>query len=144
MSVKLPLHIYSIDKDYIVFDTPEGEEGYNLINWLERCKPSCVAEFWKIRKRRSTGDKSANHHFYGHLMQICREIGCASPSEIEQVKTYIKEVAHNMFGYPRKEIKPGVYIYQSEADNDTLQESWLIESAHWVAADLGIILVETE
>ena len=143
MGVIIPLEKIRADRDFITFRTPDGPEGLQVINFINnKCGPSVLCDFKKIRKPRSTGEGSQSHHLNGHITQICRELGMWSPSEFEQVKTEVKRIAHIAFGYPGKEIKPGVWIFKSEADCDTLECSWLIEAVHLLAGELNISLIE--
>lgn len=96
------------------------------------------------RKPRTTGDKSQNHHLNGHIQQISLSTG----QPFEDVKKYVKSRAIDM-GYPML-YRDGVLVLDlwdnpigiSEADASTEECSLLIESAHMVAAELGVILEE--
>lgn len=89
------------------------------------------------RKKRSTGDKSQNHHLNGHIMQICAETG----NDYESVKYAVKMTAIEQYGYPYETIA-GHIVPKGERDTDTAECAMLIEAAHYIAADLGIILRE--
>ena len=89
------------------------------------------------RRLRSTGAHSQNHHLNGHIMQICAETG----NDYDTVKMAVKMIACESFGYPYTEFK-GVIVPQSEAKASTEECACLIEAAHLLAADLGIILKE--
>ena len=91
-----------------------------------------TAEIW--RKKRSTGPWSQNHHFFGHCQQISESTGQDMPT----VKAMAKIQAVDM-GYPFITYKDRI-IPQSEADCSTVESTLLIEAAHMIAADLGIIL----
>ena len=99
-----------------------------------------------MRKKRSTGPWSQNHHLNGHCMQISQETG----QNFEDVKLYVKRAAIAR-GLPLKLQPNGEIVYSivdgqpvpiSETDMDTLQCGWCIEEAHILAAELGITLVE--
>lgn len=81
---------------------------------------------------------SQNHHLHGHIAQIAEETG-NSP---EAVKVAVKFDAVGM-GYPYKTIG-GKIVPQSESECSTEECAILIEAAHVLAADLGIILREAE
>lgn len=97
-----------------------------------------------IKRRRSTGEKSQNHHLNGHIQTICEETG----NEFEDVKKHVKQMAINM-GYPMK-MKGGDVVLDmwgspigvSEAESTVEQCAMLIECVHMLAAELGIILSE--
>lgn len=97
-------------------------------------------------KPRSIGPYSQNHHFNGHVQQICSETG----NEFDDVKLYIKRAA--MKRGLRYKTKPnGDIVYSlidldpmpiSESDMTVEECGWCIEEAHILAAELGIILHE--
>lgn len=70
-------------------------------------------------------------------MQICAETG----NDYETVKAKVKMIACESFGYPYTEFQ-GVIVPQSEAKASVEECAYLIEAAHLLAADLGIILKE--
>ena len=89
------------------------------------------------KRPRTTGDGSQNHHLNGHIMQICAETG----NDYETVKAAVKMIACECFGYPYTEFR-GVIIPRGEAKSSVEECACLIEAAHLLAADLGIILKE--
>ena len=89
------------------------------------------------KKPRTTGPQSQNHHLNGHIMQICNETG----NSYEVVKYCVKMIAVEQLGYPSQTIA-GHIIPQPEADASTDECALLIEAAHILAADIGIILQE--
>jgi len=100
-------------------------------------------EYFRIRiatprKARSTGKDSQNHHLNGHCQQIAVETG----NSFDTVKLSVKEIAIDN-GYPFEMFREKKYA-QSEAESDTVECGLLIEAAHWLAADLGIRLIEEE
>jgi hypothetical protein len=105
-------------------------------------------EMFTPRRPRSTGEKSQNHHFNGHIQQICNETG----NDFGQIKLYVKRVAMGM-GYPPMVNDKGELVYslvdgevlpQSEADSSVEECALLIEAAHIVASEAGVILIEDE
>ena len=90
------------------------------------------------KRPRTTGKDSQSAHFHGHCQQISRETG----QPFDDVKMAVKMLAVSM-GYPATEIH-GQTIPQSEAAASTDEEAILIEAAHVLAADLEIILIESE
>ena len=89
------------------------------------------------KRPRTTGEASQNHHLNGHIMQICNETG----NDYESVKNAVKMIAVEDMGYPYNTIG-GHIIPQRERDCSTDECAKLIEAAHLLAADLGIILQE--
>lgn len=89
------------------------------------------------KRPRTTGEDSQNHHLNGHIMQICNETG----NDYESVKNAVKMIAVENMGYPYNTIG-GHIIPQRERDCSTDECAKLIEAAHLLAADLGIILQE--
>ena len=89
------------------------------------------------RRPRTTGKNGQCNHVHGHIQQIARE----TDNDFEVVKYCVKMIAVEKFGYPSKKVD-GHVIPQPEHLASTEEESWLIEAAHILAADLGIILQE--
>ncbi len=96
------------------------------------------------KKLRSTGDGSQSHHLNGHIQQIARETG----QPFEDIKKYVKQQAISM-GYPIKEQfgNPVLDMWGnltgiSEADCSVSDCALLIDQAHLLAAELGIVLKE--
>ena len=98
-----------------------------------------------VHRTRSTGERSQNHHINGHCQQIATETG--NPFDV--VKAEIKCRAVDM-GYPmlerNGEVRLDLYgrpMGISEADSTVEECALLIEAAHMLAAELGIVLEET-
>ena len=89
------------------------------------------------KRPRTTGDGSQNHHLNGHIMQICAETG----NDYEAVKNAVKMLAVEQMGYPYTDFH-GVITPKSESESSTDECAKLIEAAHLLAADLGIVLKE--
>lgn len=89
-----------------------------------------------MQRPRSTGPLSQNHHFNGHVQAICKETG----NDFATVKDWIKREAVGQ-GYPVDSFK-GADIPRSEARATVEECGILIEVAHRLAAELGIILEE--
>ena len=89
------------------------------------------------KRPRTTGADSQNHHLNGHIMQICAETG----NDYDAVKDAVKMLAVESMGYPYK-TSGGQIVPQRERDCSTDECALLIEEAHVLAADLGIILIE--
>ena len=98
-----------------------------------------------VRKPRTTGEGSQSHHFNGHVQQIAQETGMP----FEAVKMEIKHRAIKR-GYPilyKPDGRPQLDIWGramgiSEADCSTAECAYLIEEAHELATELGMILKE--
>ena len=89
------------------------------------------------KRPRTTGDGSQNHHLNGHIMQICAETG----NDYDVVKNAVKMIAVEQIGYPYTDFH-GVITPKGESESSTDECAKLIEAAHMLAADLGIILKE--
>jgi len=98
------------------------------------------------RRHRTTGPGSQGNHLNGHIQQICEVTG----NDFDDVKKYVKQMAIPM-GYPILK-RRGIPVYDlwgspvgiSERDCDTVQCGLLIDCAHRLASELGIILKENE
>ena len=88
-------------------------------------------------KKRSTGEKSQNHHINGHIQQIANETG----EEFEVIKDYAKKKAVK-YGYPIRTDILGNARPLSETEIDTEAAGYLIEAVHELAAFLEITLYE--
>jgi len=98
-----------------------------------------------VHRPRTTGEGSQNHHINGHVQQIATETG--NPFDV--VKLEVKHRAIGM-GYPMLheggEVRMDLYgrpMGISEADSTVEECALLIEAAHMLAAELGIVLEET-
>ena len=127
---------------HIAFDLPQDAGAREAIRReLERCKNKnndyVLVTMQPPKRPRTTGKNSQNHHLNGHIMQICNETG----SSYNAVKDEIKRIATEEMGYPYEEINGHIHpIGESESSTDECAK--LIEAAHVLAADLGIILQE--
>ena len=124
-------------KGHLCFELPNNlvdKEGLKQV--LSYCKDKkndyVSVTLTAPRRPRSTGEGSQNHHLNGHIMQICAETG----NDYETVKAKVKS-----FGYPYTEFL-SVIVPQSESRASVEECAYLIEAAHLLAADLGIILKE--
>lgn len=97
------------------------------------------------RKPRTTGENSQNHHVNGHIQQIAEQTGNA----FDVVKLEVKCRAVGM-GYPIATREDGTMVTDihgrpagiSESESSAAECAVLIEAAHMLAAELGIILQE--
>lgn len=113
----------------------------NIKHELRKCREK-YGDFVLItlqppKKPRTTGEGSQNHHLNGHIMQICNETG----QDYETVKYCIKMIAVEQMGYPYKTIA-GHIVPQPEHLSSIDECALLIEAAHVLAAQLGIVLQE--
>lgn len=90
-------------------------------------------------KRRTTGDRSQNHHIHGHIRDIAQQTGNAFGA----TKHRLKALAMDDGEYPGLLVFDG-YEPVSEADLNTLQAGVFIEWLHRFAAEWGVILEEEE
>ena len=126
----------------IAFEPPADDgANANIKHELRKCRDKhndyVLVTLQPPKKPRTTGEGSQNHHLNGHIMQICNKT-CAGYSA---VKDEIKRIAVEDMGYPY-EIVNGHIHPKGESDSSTDECALLIEAAHVLAADLGIILQE--
>ena len=113
----------------------------NIKHELRKCREK-YGDFVLItmqppKRPRTTGKDSQNHHLNGHIMQICNETG----ARYSAVKDEVKRIAVETMGYPYEIINGHIHP-KGESDSSTDECNLLIEAAHVLAADLGIILIE--
>jgi len=108
-------------------------------------------DYWRVtiepwKTKRSTGERSQNHHFNGHVQQIAAETG----NDLADVKLFVKRQAMKE-GLPAKTRPDGSIVYSmtdgepvpiSEADMTSQHCYWCIEVCHLIAAEFGIKLRE--
>lgn len=126
----------------IAFEPPENSGARaNIKHELSKCRAKyngyVLVTFQPPKKPRTTGEGSQNHHLNGHIMQICNE----TQNSYKAVKEEIKRIAVENMGFPY-EIVNGHIHPQGESESSTAECALLIEAAHVLAADLGIILQE--
>lgn len=129
-------------KGLICFEVPaDATLQHSLKNVLTACqakhKDYALVTIQTPKRRRTTGYKSQNHHLNGHIVQICNVTG----NSYGVIKDYIKLTAVEQLEYPY-EIFNGKLIPKPESDSTTEECTKLIEAAHYVAAELGIVLRE--
>lgn len=126
----------------IAFEPPADDgANANIKRELRKCRDKhndyVLVTLQPPKRPRTTGKDSQNHHLNGHIMQICAETG----NDYDAVKDAIKMLAVSTMGYPYKTIG-GQIVPQRERDASVDECALLIEAAHVLAADLGIILQE--
>ena len=126
----------------IAFEPPADDgANANIKHELRKCRDKhndyVLVTLQPPKRPRTTGKDSQNHHLNGHIMQICAETG----NDYDDVKITVKMLAVSTMGYPYKTIG-GQIVPQRERDSSTDECALLIEAAHVLAADLGIILQE--
>ena len=113
----------------------------NIKRELSRCRDKhngyVLVTVQPPKRPRTTGEGSQNHHLNGHILQICNETG----NDYDTVKDAVKQLAVEQMGYPYKTIG-GRIVPQRERECSTDECAKLIEAAHVLAADLGIVLQE--
>ena len=126
----------------IAFEPPvDAGASENIKHELRKCRDKygdyVLVTMQPPKRPRTTGENSQNHHLNGHIMQICNE----TQNSYNAVKDEIKRIATEEMGYPYEEINGHIHpIGESESSTDEC--ALLIEAAHVLAADLGIILQE--
>ena len=126
----------------IAFEPPADKAAdANIKHELRKCRDKhndyVLVTLQPPKKPRTTGKESQNHHLNGHIMQICNETG----NSYDVIKYCVKMIAVEQMGYPYKTIA-GHIVPQPESESSTDECAKLIEAAHVLAADLGIILQE--
>lgn len=141
--ITLTLH-RSFEKGKLCFDLPNDNKlkeaiAKVLITCREKSNDFVCVTIKRPAKPRTTGARSQNHHLNGHIMQICAETG----NDYETIKYCIKMIAVEEMGYPFKTVA-GHVLPQRECECSTEDCVKLIEASHILAANLGIILKETQ
>lgn len=131
-------------KGYITFEAPtDPETRQALSNLLLTCKHKhndyVSVKFEPPYKPRTTGARSQNHHLNGHIVQICNLTG----NDYDAIKYCVKMIAVEQMGYPYTEVS-GHILPKAEKNCNTEECAKLIEAAHILAAQMGIVLKETE
>ena len=128
-------------KGHVCFELPAPEYREALGRELAKCRDKnndfALVTIQQPKRPRTTGEGSQNHHLNSHVMQIANETGNA----FESVKDAVKMTACENLGYPYDDID-GRIVPQRERVCSTDECAKLIEAAHILAADLGIILNE--
>lgn len=143
MQVTMTLHrVY--EKGKLCFDIPtEPELIVALRDLLEVCQKKnndfVTVTLKRPTRPRTTGKGSQNHHLNGHIMQICQY----TQNDYETIKYCVKMIAVEQLGYSYKEVA-GHILPKPERNTDTEECAKLIEAAHLLAADIGLILKESE
>lgn len=130
------------NKGHICFELPDDAFIQESIRKLLAACQAKNNDYVRVvlqrpRKKRSTGDKSQNHHLNGHIMQMCNVTG----NSYEAIKYCVKMLAVEEMGYPY-EIIDGHVWPKEERKSSTDECAKLIEAAHVWAAHHGIILKE--
>ena len=129
-------------KNHIAFELP-NDEGLRarIAAVLSYCKDKhndyVLLTLESPKRPRTTGANSQNHHLNGHIMQICAETG----NGYDAVKNAVKMLAVEQMEYPYTDFH-GVITPKGESECSTDECAKLIEAAHVLAADLGLILRE--
>ena len=126
----------------IAFEPPADKAAdANIKHELTKCRDKyndyVLVTMQPPKRPRTTGPESQNHHLNGHIMQIVNETG----NSYEVVKYCVKIIAVEQIGYPSRTIA-GHIIPQPESESSTDECALLIEAAHILAAEIGIILIE--
>lgn len=113
----------------------------NIKRELRKCRDKhndyVLVTIQSPKRPRTTGAHSQNHHLNGHIMQICNETGAS----YNAVKDEIKRIAVENMGYPYEIVNGHIYP-KGESESSTDECAKLIEAAHVLAAEMGIILQE--
>ncbi len=140
--MKLPTHGLMLS-----FDALSGVGGFQLASkdrasFYSLCQSIPRGAIWRMEfsrhyPKRSTGPKSQNHRINGFIQQICEQ----THNSFSAVKERMKELAVDR-GYPFETLPDGSIQPKSEADINTQEASWLIDTIEQFAAEWGIKLRE--
>ena len=126
---------------------PETGEFHGYVSSMDRGLMKGMFDFvgqkqWKLilgkyYRRWTTGDKSQNHHIFGHGTELATFTG-------QSVKSFLYESAERAFskGYPPKDNAFGKIVPIELEELDTMGAAILIEQLHEDAAFLSCILTE--
>lgn len=133
----------SLDNDTRIIQVKLNSMDYNsFLLFISALKTNYFRfQASRPRKPRTTGWKSQNHHFNGHIQQICKETGVDKFKDFQYVKMQCKYDAIPR-GYGYMIMRDGTIVPKSEADADTIECAILIDTAHQLAAELNITLKE--
>lgn len=131
------------NSDELVFEMPAQPYKDKLVNLLNKCdeKTNGFVSLTIDRpyKPRTIGDNSQNNLVWKLISIIAQEVGDDSPKFID-TENGLKERALSR-GYPSKISKiTGKPIPASMRNINTVECSYLIETAYQVCAELGIVL----
>ena len=124
---------FAVPSDTVIREAIKRE----LIKCRDKHNDYVLVTIASPKRPRTTGDGSQNHHLNGHIMQICNVTG----NDYDTVKNAVKMLAVEQMGYPYTDFH-GVITPKGESESSTDECAKLIEAAHILAADLGIILKE--
>lgn len=131
----------------VSFDIPATRET-EYAELILKGQPSDLYDMtiYTLRRKRSTGWKSQNHHLNGHCQQIANETG----NDFGDVKMFIKRRAIarglQLMTKPNGDLVyslvDGEPLPKSEQDMDTVECGYCIDESHILAGELGIVLIE--
>lgn len=129
-------------KGHVAFELPaDGGSREAVRRELAKCRDRhsdyALVTIEPPKKPRTTGARSQNHHLNGHIMQICNETG----NSYSAVKDEVKRIAVENLGYPYETVNGHIHP-KGESESSTDECAKLIEAAHLLAAEEGIILQE--
>lgn len=151
-SINLTCKIQKKDDHYSLRLPTDYQRAMHML--MEYCFENkggfCSISISQPKTKKSTGAKSQNSHFHGHVAMISESTG----QPIEDVKKYLKDQAVTR-GYPilmkkdenGDDIEPiqdfwGNIQGDSMKDITSAQCSMLIEQSHQLADEMGIKLIE--
>ena len=141
MTLEIPAaHIQGAAPDRLTVIVPRDyQDAWQVLQQTKTYKASnqLYVKLAKVRKPRTTGEKSQNHHCNGHIMQLAAYTG----DSFDDVKMYVKREAMSA-GYPYHKTAFGDIVPNSEADASTEECAILIDTCHRVASFLGCKLKE--
>ena len=112
-----------------------------MINWLGRA-PTALG-LGKAYKKRTTGKKSQNHHYWGHLHQLVTESTAQTCGTDIDLLDYAIRYRAISWGW-KFNIVAGQKVPYAESEGSSIEYGKLIECVHHFAAEIGFILYEGE
>lgn len=139
--IELPAaHIRHSYSDRVEIDIPDSLRGiWEALRSHGRFKASqqLYVKLALPKRPRTTGEKSQNHHAWGHAVQIGAHTGDYKEDVIAEAKR--RAVTH---GYPTRQDSFGNIVPMSESTISTVEAGYLIDELHHIASDLDVKLKE--
>ena len=137
MNAKGVLLEYHLNTGRVVLQLMSDYRREFSAHWNKHKTAVHTFEFKKWYRKRTTGRDSQNHHINGHIQQICQQTG----NSFSAVKERMKVLAIDR-GYPIETLPDGSVMPKSEAEINTIEAGYLIDSIHQFADEWKIKLTE--
>lgn len=119
-----------------------ADRGYFLMLFTYIKTQQWRFTFNKLYRARTTGKESQNHHYWGHLQQLCEGFGW----DIRQLDQEVRDGAIS-WGFPFKTVtapKGEVIVPLKEGEDEitSVQYAILIEYIHWFGSEYSFTFYE--